>query len=109
MQSTSQPPLRGATQIKIETRNSRLALHAELGGVRFMRNFLIFFPPGLAIMLGGTFGLLTLGDSVSKGIVFAPLLIALPWLFISPGMIRMIRNKTMNALDELLKDMQSKT
>lgn len=109
MQSTNQPPLRGATKIKIETRNSLLSLEAELGGVRFMRNFLIFFPPGLALFLGGIFALLTLGDGMPKGFGFMPLLIALPWLFISPGMIKTLRNKTTCALDELLSDMQTKT
>ena len=108
MQSTNQPPLRGATKIKIEARNSLMTLEAELGGVRFMRNFMLFFPPALTLFLGGTFALMSLGNGIEKQVLFLPLLIAAPWLFIGPSMTKTLRNKTTNALDELLKDMQSK-
>ena len=110
MTSTNQPPLRGASKIRIESGNSRLSHHAELGGVRFMRNFILFFPPALVKFLallfyGLSFNLELPNASLRIGML---LLMAAPFTILGPIMIRNIRNRTTDALDSLLEDMQAK-
>ena len=106
MHNNKQPPLCGATKIDIQIYDGSAHLNAELGGVRFMRNFIYFFPPGLAVGLGLLFGALATGGSMPPQAAFMPLLIVIPWLFIGPIMVRSIRSRTTEALDLLLEDMQ---
>ncbi|QEG00825.1 hypothetical protein Mal15_49010 [Stieleria maiorica] len=47
MRSTNQNPILGATEITLRRSHStrgKIAVQADLGGVRWMRNFMIFFP-----------------------------------------------------------------
>lgn len=98
MQSTKQNPLTGATRVRLLAEDSSLLLSAELGGLRWMRNFLYLFPPSLALVLSLFFLLPPMPDSA----VFLPWLVLSPWLVISPLIVKWIRRRTITALDNLL-------
>lgn len=107
MHKSSEPPLLGATKIELRTENSRLNISAELGGVRFMRNFLYIFPPALCLGMGGFFFVLfsAMDQDLGKTVMFLPMMLLAPWLIIAPVMARSIRNRTTIALDSLLEDL----
>lgn len=119
LNSTKQNPLLGATSIHLRCTENRILLDANLGGVATMERFLKWFPLGLGLLLGtlfafvGGFGFgrgfgIPFGVPWAQGLnwivvayLFALLPIS-PWIFISPWMIRMIRNRTKSALETLL-------
>lgn len=120
MRSTKQNPLLGATKIELRSANRAVQMDAELGGVQTMQKFLTWFPPLLGLSLAMVFTLvggITFGQAfgigfgvpaapgwkwivVSFGVAFLP---TLPWLVLSPLMIRMIRKRTIRALEKLLQ------
>ena len=102
MYATKQNPLLGATRVRIVIGESAIELAAELGGVRRMRNFLLVFPPALALLLSGVFLLVSLPPPA----VAISWLAVLPWAALSPLMIRMIRSRTEQALRTLLHNMR---
>jgi hypothetical protein len=119
MNSTRQPPIFGASQIRVSSNHGQLALDANLGGVANLRRFLIWFPLlmaiGLAVLIGGALGVV-LGQALGMGfgVPFAPgwswvgfaalvsLLPLSPWLVLSPVIIRALRTRTVEALDTCL-------
>jgi hypothetical protein len=107
MTNNKQPPLRGATEIQIEIYGGHARLRAELGGVRFMRNFLYIFPPGLALGLCAVFAIFSAGIGIPTEAVFLPIVSVLPWLFISPVLAGSIKNRTIRGLDGVLEELQS--
>ena len=120
LRSTKQNPLLGATKIELRSTNRSVQMDAELGGVQTMQKFLTWFPPLLGLTLAVLFTLgggITFGQAfgigfgvpwapgwkwivVSFGFAFLPIL---PWLVLSPLMIRMIRKRTILALEKLLQ------
>ena len=116
--STRQNPILGTSRIEITARGQTLHVDADLGGVDTMRRFLTWFPLLLGLGLGLLFAVLGSagwGGNVDLGVglpwapgvqrAFAALALGLlpvvPWLFISPLMIRMVRRRTQQALDTL--------
>lgn len=122
MRSNRQNPILGATRIRISAEPSQLVIDAELGGVTRMSRFLTYFPASLGLLFVVLFGLgmgLIMGavTGAGFGVPAAPgwkwlamtvpisTLPLLPWLFLSPMMIRSIRKNTVVALDTLLNNM----
>lgn len=103
MQSTKQNPLVGATLVRITVKPSLIDLSAELGGVRWMRNFLFIFPPSLALTISIVFLILPMPAFV----VFVPWLAVSPWLIISPLLAKWIKSRTISALDTMLHNMKT--
>jgi len=101
MQSTKQNPLLGASRVRIAIESSFITLSAELGGVKWMRNFLFVFPPSLALLLSITFFILPIASFAA----FIPWLAVLPWVFLSPLVARWIKKRTLSALDTMLHNM----
>lgn len=114
MTSTKQDPLLGASRVRLQTRDGRLKVNAELGGVQTMRRFLTWFPLILGATLGLTFsvvGGLVLGqqDGPAPALPWRWLLFGFgtallpvsPWLILSPLMIRWITRRTKNAIETL--------
>lgn len=121
LNSTKQNPLLGASSIRLEMRGQQLCLDAELGGVDTMRRFLMRFPLFLGLGLGLLFGVvggLIFGQQfgVGFGVPWAPgwkwMLVAFggsmlpvaPWLFLSPMISNLVRNRTESALTALLQN-----
>jgi hypothetical protein len=121
LRSTRQNPLLGATRIQIEVDDNQVCLTAELGGVAAMQKFVLVFPFALGFALsvffaviggwffGNQFGV-GFGVPWAKGwswfmvAIGIGMLLALPWLVISPWMANMIRNNTHQALDVLVNN-----
>ena len=108
LNSSRENPVRGATAVRLTWSCGSLSLDAELGGVRRMARFLIFFPLAMAaffLLLGGlllSFGLRSGANPAMFAGLAVPALALSPWLFLSPWMIRRIRARTVLALDDLL-------
>jgi hypothetical protein len=116
--STRQNPILGASRIEIAVRGQTLHVDAELGGIVTMRRFLRWFPLLLGLGLGLLFAVLGAvvwegKFDVGLGLPWPPglqwfvatmalgILPVVPWLFISPLLIRMVRRRTERALDVL--------
>jgi hypothetical protein len=121
MNSTSQNPLLGASQIHLKLQGQQLSLDAELGGVDSMRKFLMRFPFILGLSLGMLFGVVggfAFGRQFGVGfgvpwaqgwswMLFAiggAMLPVTPWLFLSPMMSNTIRARTQSALETLVQN-----
>jgi hypothetical protein len=117
--STRQNPLVGASRITIAARGHTLHVNAELGGVESMRRFLMRFPFLLGLGLGAffaVFGGVFFGQLFGVGFgapgmagwrwaaltLTMGLLLSVPWIVISPMMVRTIRRRTHRALDVLV-------
>jgi len=102
MYSTKQGPISGVSRARISVSSNSIEISAELGGVKFMKQFLYLFPPALA-------GFLALIFIFIPGVPgYAPLIAALPvlpWVVLSPLMAGWIRNRTIQALDTLAHNM----
>ena len=100
MQSTKENPVRGATEISVETAGGSLRLNAKLGGVRFMAFFVCLFP----LLLWGSFAVTGLLKSGDGGSVFEAKALygAAVWLVIGPLMTVWIRKRTISALDDMM-------
>jgi hypothetical protein len=121
MYSTHQNALLGATKVTLQLRDHALEAAAELGGVDFMRRFLMRFPFLLGLGLGLLFavvGGLHFGrqNGIGFGVPWAPgwrwlvvafggaMLPVTPWLVLSPLMSRMILKRTQRALEVLVRN-----
>lgn len=121
LNSTKQNPLLGATMIHLRCTERTIRLTAKLGGVATMQRFLTWFPWILGLSLGTIFALAGgIGFGRAAGIPFGvpwaqgfnwilaayamALLPVAPWLFLSPWLIRVIRNRTRVALETLLQN-----
>ena len=121
MSSTHQNPLLGASKVTLQLRDHALEAAAELGGVDYMRRFLMRFPFLLGLGLGLLFavvGGLHFGrqHGIGFGVPWAPgwrwLIVAFggamlpvtPWLVLSPLMSRMILKRTQRALEVLVRN-----
>ena len=99
MRSTHQAALLGVSEFRFQIAASTLTVSATLGGVRTMKTFVTFFPPGLilsVVVLLAVFG---------HGISYLGLWLAAPWLVISPLMAALIKRRTTRAVDRLARSM----
>ncbi len=101
MNSTREPPIRGASELAITVRQSEIELHARLGGVARMKAFLYLFPLGMAVMFLVGFGL-----AFGSRLWWAYPLPLAPWLVLSPVLARWVENRTKRALDGLLRSVE---
>jgi hypothetical protein len=121
LNSTRQNPILGASKITLQIRDNSIVADAELGGVDAMQRFVIRFPFLLGLSLGLLFGIgggLLFGwqFGVGFGVPWAQgwrwMLLAIggsmlpvaPWLILSPLIARMIRIRTQNAVETLIRN-----
>ena len=102
MNSTKQNPIRGISRGELKFTESTLEFSGELGGVEFMKKFLIFFPLALGIGITIVFVILTYFTKQNFPSAFIPLLAIAPWIFISPIIIKNIQKKTEEAIQTTL-------
>lgn len=100
LNSTEQNPLLGISKGACRLQGSTIELVVELGGVQFMKRFVLFFPFGLGILLSAVF-LLTMGGWLA---VATPILAVSPWLVLSPLMSRWIQKRTESAIETALQN-----
>ena len=113
MRSTKQNPILGATEITLRrshTMRGKLDVSADLGGVRWMCNFMTYFPP---LLIGGLMTIhLVIANFVLNNMpqgLFNKLLagaVFMLFLFLCLGQIlgRRIRQNTENAIDACIRD-----
>jgi hypothetical protein len=117
MRSTNQNPILGATEISLRHSHAsrgKLAVHADLGGVRWMRGFITWFLP---LLFGGLMTFFTIIFAVIAQFVPRPmppgllvnmagggLLLLFPFLVIGPFAIRWIRRRTEFAIDACISN-----
>ena len=99
MRSTHQAALLGVSEFRFQIAASTLTVSATLGGVRTVKVFVTFFPPGLILSLVVLFAVL------GHGISYLGLWLAAPWLAISPLMAALIKRRTTRAVDRLARSM----
>ncbi|GMV90747.1 MAG: hypothetical protein AMXMBFR82_05250 [Candidatus Hydrogenedentota bacterium] len=101
-------PFHGVSRADFMIAGGMLTVDAALGGVRRLRNFLIVFPPALALAIAVIFSLL--GEFAGQP-WYVPFLLALapvvPWIFIAPLMTYSFQRKVIRTLDSLLENLRS--
>ncbi|UCF16460.1 MAG: hypothetical protein JSW59_03185 [Phycisphaerales bacterium] len=110
MQSNRQNPILGVTRGHLRITEKSIDFSGELGGVEFMRKFLYFFPPGLAIFLMIIFGILghVKPEMPNTFLWVVPLTVS-PWIVLSPLIAKSIKKKTHAAVDTLLHNISNAT
>lgn len=100
-------PFHGVSRADFMIAGGMLTVDAAFGGVRRLRNFLIIFPPALALALAVTF---TLVGNFAGQPWYMPFLLALapsvPWFIITPLMVYSFRRKVIRTLDTLLENLR---
>ncbi|RJP31983.1 MAG: hypothetical protein C4527_06925 [Candidatus Omnitrophota bacterium] len=97
----NQNPIHGVSRGELSYRDNHLSLSAELGGLKRLQRFLVWFPVGLMAVLCLIFVLLFRNWQV----VWIAGLNLLPWLIISPLVNRYwFHPRTVRALDTLLEN-----
>ena len=121
LNSTKQNPILGASKIVLRLNGKQLKAEVELNGVDAMQRFLIWFPLLLGSGLGIFFGIgggflfgqiFGVGFGVPQARGWHWMLVAVggamipvsPWLFITPILCRMIRKRTQNAVEVLVRN-----
>ena len=109
MTSTRQSALVGASHIWVARDLDELSIEAELGGVRRMSRFVIYFPVGLSLLLCALFYVL-FGLGLDNRAGESPVLAAIGgnavlWLFLGPLIARHIHARTRRGIDALLENM----
>lgn len=107
MTGTKENPLKGVSEATINIRSSEIEVRATLGGAQRLKNFVLFFPLGMALLFFVIFGVLSLSlPQFRNWMVFLiPVLALSPWLVISPLMAKAIEKRTIAAVDTLLNNM----
>lgn len=100
MSSSKQPAILGVSRLRISTSESTVNVGAELGGLRVLKLTLYGLPMGLAAFFLVLFGVL-------KGFSWTYLFPVLPWVVLSPLMVRWMEKRTKTALDVLVHNMVS--
>lgn len=121
LNSTKQNPILGASKIALRLNGKRLEAEVELGGVDAMQRFLMWFPFLLGLGLGIFFGIgggflfgqiFGVGFGVPQAQGWKWMLVAVggamipvsPWLILTPILCRMIRKRTQNAVEVLVRN-----
>lgn len=102
MHNSRQNPIVGISRAAVTVSNNTIEIDAELGGVRFMRNFLYVFPPALGALLAIVFACI---PDFPREKAFLPFLVVLPWLVISPVMAKWLNKRTIMAVDTIAHNM----
>ncbi len=100
MHSTKQNALVGVSYARAEVSGNTLRLRADLGGVRFMQRFVVFFPP---LLIAGLSVIFLITNKNAPVFVWnaAPLL-ALQFIVVGVAMAFWIRRRTERAIDVAL-------
>jgi hypothetical protein len=108
MNSTRQSSLVGASRLIVACDAHELSISADLGGVRFMKRFITFFPIGLLLTLGVVFFVVFSIVFDHRGWVDVVLWSLAPnailWAILSPLLGRKVESRTRRALDALLNE-----
>jgi hypothetical protein len=103
MNSSRQNALVGASELTLARSGPKLVLEAELGGVRRMQRFILWFPSLLIIGLAGLLSTVFFFVMPTRAWVLPVLLTCGAnlglWLVLGPIMSRTMRNKTIASLD----------
>lgn len=111
MNSTRQNALLGATHIRLEASAGQLALMADLGGVRWLRRFVLLFPATLCLAIGvtliGVFAFVMPPALTLVGIVVGTnILIQMAvWAIVGPLIVRRFQARCQHSLDALIVNM----
>ena len=106
--STKQDPLLGISRAEFSIKRFSLEVKAELGGVAWMRNFLLMLFIGLGIFDLIVFGALWYFLDALRPypwLLAFPLAALLPWVILGPILTRSIKKRTLDALKKLLDSM----
>ncbi len=105
MSSTKQNPLCGVTKGWLKITESSVEFFGELGGIEFMKKFIYYFPPMLCvgIMLINIL-IANFSDNFPLPNIFTPLLTLVPWIFISPLVVKKIQKRTIDAIHTALNN-----
>jgi hypothetical protein len=96
--------LLGFSKINIRTEGANIFVEGELGGVKWMRKFLIWFIGGMFIFFMILFGLLFMNNpKFNFWLVVLPFA---PWPFLIPFLCRIIEKRSRSAMDNLLHNSQ---
>jgi hypothetical protein len=111
LNSTRQNALLGATRIRLEASGGQLAVQAELGGVRWLRRFVLLFPPMLCLGIGVTlvifFTLVKPGALPRLEAAIAAILglHMVVWMIVGPVIARRFETKCQRSLDSLIANL----
>ena len=99
MWSSKENPIRGATVVSVEARDSVLHLDTSLGGVARLARFACVFP----IVLWFVLGLMSATKAEAGGLLTTKSLYWIGiWLVVGPALAFWIRRRTIGALDTML-------
>ena len=106
LKSTNQNPLLGASAVDLRSDNGRLVLDADLGGTRFLRLFVRWFPPALLLGISVPF-LVVVAAGIMPTLALLPVALVaglqlVLWAIVGPRMGRGIERRTVQALDNLV-------
>ena len=105
MWSTRQNPLVGISRVMVNAYSDRIKLRAEFGGIKKMQTFLLALICGMALFFIILFGYL-FRDAPGYSI-FIPLAPFFPWPFLIPIMVRVMKKRTLRAIDTFFKNMNA--
>jgi hypothetical protein len=108
---TRRNPLLAASTIVITARGGRLALGADLGGIRKLKKFLFVFIGGMALLFLVGFGAFLLPQVLEGRLhpaMFAvPVAPFAPWPVLIPLILKATRARALKALDTLLGNIRT--
>ncbi|MEO1524539.1 MAG: hypothetical protein AAFX06_03845 [Planctomycetota bacterium] len=116
LRSTNQNPILGVTSLRLIERdhpNSRIIIHADLGGVRWLGKFMIRLPLLMTLgflalyaafeFAGPQLGLPVVPPIARWTTLGAIVFSAMPWFFIRPSAIRKLTQRTEQAIENLIR------
>jgi hypothetical protein len=111
MHSTRQNALLGATHIRLEASAGQLALMADLGGVRWLRRFVLLFPASLCLGIGVTL-IVVFAFMLPRALQFVEIIVGANvliqmavWAIVGPLIVRRFQARCQHSLDALIANM----
>ncbi|MBG88993.1 MAG: hypothetical protein CMO80_19115 [Verrucomicrobiales bacterium] len=105
LRNTRQSPLLGFSKLNIQLTPHEIHVTGELGGVAWMRNFLIWFIGGMLLFFVVLFGILFRNNpNFDNWIVVLPFA---PWPFLIPWISRLMEKRSRTAMDNLLHNLSA--
>ena len=98
MNTPSEPAVLGGGRLVLDVQDDTLRLASDLSGLDWLRGFVLFAPPVLAVALGGA-----MTAAGTHGALKPALINAILWMFIGPALAVWLRRRTERALAALLQ------